>query len=369
MNFVPRIRAAVQAFTPYTAGESIESVRERFGLSRIIKMASNENPLGVSPVVEARLKQHAAGAFRYPASGNPRLVAAIAAFHKVDPARVVVTNGSDEMIDLLVRVCVEPGQQNVAAFKPCFGIYSTQTALCGVELVQEPVNPDFSFPWDGLLRRIDARTSLVFITTPDNPTGFCPPLAEVERFAAALPQGCLLVIDEAYMDFAEDEQATSMLYKLKRFPHVAILRTFSKSFGLAGVRLGYGILPLAVAQAVRTVRLPFSVNILAEEAGLAALTDMDFYKESLRVCREGRAWLEKALQDLGCTVFPSGGNFLMIQIPGFAEDARPVFDSLLRQGIIVRPLASYGLPGMLRVSVGTAQENAEFIRVLQEHVL
>lgn len=365
MSSIP-MRSLVRAFKPYTAGLSIDEIRDKYGLARVIKMASNENPLGTSPLVRRVLESHAGLAFRYPQAGNPRLVKALATYHGVSPSRIVVGNGSDEVIDLLFRVCAEPGVNNAVAFRPCFGIYTTQAALCGVELRQADVNPDFSFPWDCLLELVDDKTSLVFVTTPDNPSGYTASAAELERLARALPEGCLLVVDEAYMDFTDDESAHSLLPRLDEFPNLIVSRTFSKSFGMAGLRLGYAIMPEELADHMWRVRLPFSVNLMAEEAGIAALEDTAFHDETLRVVREGRGYLAGELERLGCRVYPSQSNFLMFEVPAGAPDAAGLFEGLLRRGFILRPLTSYGLPRHLRVSVGTAEENTLLINAMRE---
>lgn len=360
------VRPDVQGFTPYVPGLSIDEIAQRYGLAHVVKMASNENPLGVSPLVRQRLHDRAALAFRYPQGGNPRLTAAVARHHGVDPARVIVGNGSDEIIDLLIRVRATPGVHNVVCFRPCFSIYPIQSRFCGVEVRQAPLNEDFSFPFAALRTLIDENTALVFVTTPDNPSGYCPPVADIRELATVLPTGCLLVVDEAYMDFADDESSQSLLAAHELLPNVAFLRTFSKSFGLAGLRLGYGILPPQLADYLWRVRLPFSVNILAEEAGLAALEDTVFRAETLRITREGRTALTQGLRDLGCRVLPSQANFLMFEPPHSTLDAAALFDGLLRKGYIIRPLASYHLPHMLRVSVGTPEENAGFLKACKE---
>lgn len=365
MSLIP-MRSLVRGFKPYTAGLSIDEIREKYGIERVIKLASNENPLGTSPLVQHTLETHVGLAFRYPQAGNPRLVKAIAAHHGVSPSRIIVGDGSDEVIDLLFRICVEPGVNNAVAFMPCFGIYTTQAALCGVELRQTPVNADFSFPWDNLLKLVDDKTSLVFVTTPDNPSGYTPPVAELETLAKALPDTCLLVLDEAYMDFTDDEADYSLAKRLDEFPNVIISRTFSKSFGMAGLRLGYAIVPEELADHYWRVRLPFSVNLMAEEAGIAALQDVAFHDETVRVVREGRAWLTGELTKLGCRVFPSQSNFLMFELPADGPNAASLFEDLLRRGIILRPLTSYGLPRNLRVSVGTAEENTMLINAMRE---
>lgn len=360
------VRAAILDFKPYTPGLSIEEIRERYGLAQVIKLASNENPLGASPLAIRAVQRAAAAIFRYPQSGEPRLAAALAAHHKTPVEQVVTGNGSDEIIDLLIRIKATPGTHNVVACKPCFGIYPTQTRFAGVEIRRVPVRADFSFDWEGLRSAVDDDTAIVFLTTPDNPSGYCPSRKEVLAFAAALPPFTLLVVDEAYMDFADDEAAMSML-RIERPDNMAVIRTFSKIFGLAGMRVGYGILPPQLTDYLRRVRLPFSVNILAEEAALAALDDTAFYRESLAVVRQGRAWLARALEGLGCRVFPSQANFLMFSLPQSAScSARQIFENLLARGVIIRPLQSYSLPDYLRVTVGNPEENRIFIAALAD---
>lgn len=359
-------RPEIAAFDAYVPGLSMDAIRERYGVERVIKLASNENPLGVSPLVRNAITRHAAESFRYPAGGNPRLVKALAQHHNVPEEQVVVGNGSDEIIDLFFRLLAEPGVHNAVAFRPCFGIYPTQARLAGVELRQAPLAPDFSFPWDTLLALVDANTRLVFVTSPDNPSGRAADIADLRCLAAALPPACLLVIDEAYVDFAEedDPESASFLPYQSEFPNVAVLRTFSKSRGLAGLRLGYGLVPTAVAAMYWRVRLPFSVNLLAEEAGLAALLDDTFYTETLRVVREGRRTLTEGLCRLGCAPLPSAANFILFAVP---EDraVADIHEGLLRRGIIIRPLKSYGLTRHMRVTVGTAEENKLFLSVLE----
>lgn len=197
------------------------------------------------------MRRHAPFLFRYPQGGNPRLVHALAGLHGVDPCRVAVGNGSDEIIDLLIRILAEPGKHSLACFEPCFSIYPIQGRISGVEVRRCPLEKDFSFNFDALLGLVDQSTRLVFVTTPDNPSGYCPPreaVADLARRLAGLAPDCLLVVDEAYMDFAENEASASLLASGTLPENTAFLRTFSKSWGLAGLRLGYGVLPSALAE-------------------------------------------------------------------------------------------------------------------------
>lgn len=359
------VRPEILDFTPYSPGLSIEEIRERYGLPQVVKLASNENPLGTSPLAVKAIQKAASLSFRYPQSGEPRLSATIARHHKVPVEEIVPGNGSDEIIDLLIRIKAIPGTHNIVANDPCFGIYPLQTRLAGVELRQVPLKSDFSFDWATLLQTVDEKTAIVFLTTPDNPSGYCAPREDVLAFAAKLPPYTLLIVDEAYMDFVDDEEASSILYLEKRPANIALIRTFSKSFGLAGLRMGYGILPPELTGYVRRVRLPFSVNILAEEASIAAIEDVAFRQEALRVVREGRVWLADELTKLGCRVYPSQSNFLMFSLPlNKGYSARNVFEALLTRGVIIRPLQSYKLPDHLRVTVGNPTENRLFITAL-----
>lgn len=361
------IRPEVLEFTSYTPGLSIDEIQQRFGLARVVKLASNENPLGTSPHVQKVLRDRANIVFRYAQSGNPRLVNALAAHLGVEPECLVLGNGSDEIIDLLIRVCPTPGVHSVVACQPSFSLYGIQSRFAGVEFRTVPLKRDFSFDWQGLRAAVNDSTAIVFITSPDNPSGYCPPVEEVRAFAASLPATCLLVVDEAYVDFCDDISAHSLMGERDFWPRLVLLRTFSKCYGLAGLRLGYGIMPAHLAQLLRMVRPPFSVNILAEEAGIAVLGDTTFKSETIATVHQGRAYLRGALEKLGCITFPTQSNFMMFQLPpSCALGAKDVFEALLSRGMIIRPLTSYGLPDHLRVSMGTAEENRLFIRLLTE---
>jgi histidinol-phosphate aminotransferase len=361
MNPLP-LRPEVLGFEPYSAGRSIAEIKERYGLERVIKMASNENPLGVSPLALQAVLEHARSAHRYPRPGSPDLVHALAGRWGVEPERVVAGNGSDEIIDLLIRAKARPGSDNIVAFEPCFSIYRLQARLCGVEFRQAPLARDFSFPWERLLGLVDRNTALVFVTAPDNPSGWAPEADRVAEVAASLPPGCLLVIDEAYMEFAVPQERYSLLARGRLPGNVAVLRTFSKMYGLAGLRLGYGIMDPGLADGLLRIKLPFSVNLLAEAAGRAALEDREFVEATLLTVVQGREYLSRALTGLGCRVFPSQANFLLVRPP---VDAGALFEGLLAQGVIIRHLASYGMPEHVRVSIGTAEENEELVRAME----
>ncbi|WP_291319942.1 histidinol-phosphate transaminase [Desulfonatronospira sp.] len=357
------IRNEVKSFKPYSPGLGIDEIKKKYGLSRVIKMASNENPLGVSPLVQETISSSSGLAFRYPGANNPELCLAVARHLGLDPACIVCGNGSDELIDLLIRMLSVPGRDNIVAFNPCFSIYRLQARLSGVEFRQAELNPDFSFAFKELLNLVDDKTRVVFLTNPDNPSGYAAPASELHRFASKLPQGCCLVVDEAYIDFADPLDHYSMLSFFRPDSNLVVLRTFSKMYALAGLRLGYAILPVTLADYMRRIRLPFSVNILAEKAGQAALKDSEFTRQSLAVITRGREFLSSELKNLGCKVYSSQANFIMFYPP---VNAGHIFQELLKRGIIIRPLDSYGFAHLLRVSIGTAEENEIFIKYMQE---
>lgn len=359
----------IQAFKPYEAGLSIDEIKAKYGLANVIKMASNENPFGLSKKAQESIYKNAMNAFRYPQACNPRLVQAIYSYyHKKYPflteKQIFVGNGSDEIIDLLFRIRTEPHKHNAVMFNPCFGLYSTQAKVQNCEIRTVPLKEDFSFDFVALKKCVDENTRLCFVTSPDNPSGYLPNKQELLAFALSLPQSCLLVVDEAYIEFAGDENEHSILPELARFNNVAIMRTFSKVYGLAGLRIGYIFLSEQIATYMWRVRLPFSVNILAQEAAINALEDEEFKQKTIDHTIEERAFVKKALEKMQCKVYSSAANFLMFEPKGI--EAKECCQKLLEHGIIVRSLASYSLPQCIRVSIGTTEENREFLSAMND---
>lgn len=358
-----RVRPEILDFKPYTPGLNIEQIQERYGLDTVIKLASNENPLGASPVVQKILGARAASAFRYPLNHSPELVSEIARVLDLPEAHIVAGNGSDEIIDMLFRVAAIPGRDNVVCYESCFSMYSMCAKLCGIEYREIPRGPGLALPLSAMAQAADENTAMVIVTSPDNPTGLAATIDELKELAAALPESTLLVVDGAYLDFARPAEVYDITPLAPGLENVIVLRTFSKAYGLAGLRLGYGVLPIWLADYVRRARIPFTVNLLAEAAGIAALRDEVFLAETLRTVFEGRDYLRVQLERLGCQVLPSQANFLMFKP---SKDAIVVHESLLQRGIIVRPLASFGLPEWIRVNMGTDNENRAFVQLLGE---
>lgn len=358
-----RVRPEILDFTPYVPGLTVEEIKAKYGLEHVIKLASNENPLGASPLAREAIARAAAQAYRYPQNHSSRLCGAIGKAMGLDPAHIVCGNGSDEVIDLLFRVLAEPGKSNVICYEHSFSMYRLTAQLCGVEYREVPRGEDYRLPLESLAEAVDKNTRMVFVTSPDNPTGLAAKAEELMVLSGVLPEGALLVVDEAYMDFTWPPEEYSMLHMVAELGNVAVLRTFSKAYGLAGLRLGYGALPVWLADHVRRARPPFTVNLLAEEAGLAVLGDDNFYSETLEVVFQGRELLLKRLPELGCQVWPSQANFVMFRPPYPADQ---VCEELLRRGVIVRHLKSFGLPDNIRVNVGTKAETEAFLKTLED---
>lgn len=357
------MRPEILTFEPYKPGLTIEEIKSRYGLKNVIKLASNENPLGTSPIVQKVLARHADRAFRYPQNHSPKLTAALAAQHDVPEQCIVAGNGSDELIDMLIRMRCVPGEDNVICYSNAFSMYRMTAKLCGVEYREVPREEDFSLPLAALAEAADENTRLVFVTSPDNPTGLAAGVEELSVLAGVLPEDCLLVVDEAYIDFVWPPESYTPLQAFEKFENLVVLRTFSKAYGLAGLRIGYGVMPPSIADSLRRARIPFTLNLLAEEAAVAALEDEDFYHATLATVMEGRDQLADGLKKLGCEVIPSQANFLMFLPP---SPANRLFRELLRRGIIVRQLASFGFGKYIRVNVGTKAENKAFLTAMAE---
>jgi len=356
------VRQEVLDFKPYVPGLTIEQIQERYGLTSVIKLASNENPLGASPVVQKVVARNADRIFRYPQNHTPRLVAAISESVGVPEECILVGNGSDEIIDMLVRMKTSPGD-NIVCYEHCFSMYRMCAKLAGVEYREVPRGDDYELPLDKLAEAADERTAMVIVTSPDNPTGLAATVEDLSVLAGVLPPDCLLVVDEAYIDFVWPPESYTPVQAYDRFENLVALRTFSKAYGLAGLRVGYGIMPPALAALLRNARIPFTVNLLAEDAAIAALEDETFYNETLAVVMRGREYFTNELTRMGCKVWPSQSNFVMFRP---AKDARQIFETLLTRGIIVRHLGSFGLGDCIRVNVGTDDENRRFIEAMGE---
>ena len=351
----------ILAIPPYVPGKPVEELERERGIRHSIKLASNENPLGPSPKALVALRQALASVHRYPDSAGFELTRKLAARLRLEPGQIVLGNGSDDVIAMLVRSFLRPGDE-VLMPRPSFQMYEIEARAAAAVPVEVPLK-DFRTDFGAMAARLTPRTRMVFVNTPHNPTGSLVTRSELEAFIGLLPEHVLLVLDEAYIEFVRDPAGPDSLDYVKAGRPVVGLRTFSKVYGLAGLRIGYGLMAVEVAGVLNRVRQPFNVSLPAQAAAAAALDDAEFLRDTLRVVHQGVDYLHAALTEMGLECRPTQSNFLMFRVPG---DARRVFEGLLDRGVIVRPLASYGYPDRIRVNAGLPEENRRFIESLRQ---
>jgi histidinol-phosphate aminotransferase len=353
----------VASLTPYVPGKPIEEVERELGITGVAKLASNENALGPSPRALAAAREAAARVHLYPDGSAYLLRQGLAAHLGVALEEVFVGNGSNELIELMVRTFVLDGEEVVTS-AGSFVAYRLAVQAHGRTLVEAPMKARFHYDLDGLKARVNSRTKLVFLANPDNPTGTWFTERELLPFLDAMPKSTLVVLDEAYVEFVEAPGFQDALTLRKRYPNLVILRTFSKIYGLAGLRLGYGVARAELVGFLDRVRAPFNTSLVAQAAGVAALSDTAHVERTRALVREERPRLEAGLRALGAVVAPSQGNFLLADFPG--RSGKELFEQLLREGIVVRPVAGYGFPAAMRVTVGLPAENARALAALAQ---
>jgi histidinol-phosphate aminotransferase len=348
-------RPAVQGLVPYEPGKPVEEVQRELGLARCVKLASNEGPFGPFPAALEALVRCAADLNRYPDGGAWRLRSALAERHGVGFDEIAVGAGADGLIDCLCQASLDPGAEMVCGW-PSFASYPIDTAKQGAVAVKVPLR-DHRYDLEAMLGAITPKTALVFVCLPNNPTGTTNTRAELDAFLDRVPDHVLVVVDQAYFEYIDDPDypdAIEEYYKAGR--RVAVLRTFSKIFGLAGLRVGYMIAAPAVVTAVNKVKRAFDVSAVAQEAALASLDDADEIERRRVLNAASREQLTGILEAAGLPpAQPAVANFLFAET---GADARPLFEALLAQGVIVRPLHGFGAPAAIRVTCGTAEENA-----------
>ncbi|MBI3321108.1 MAG: histidinol-phosphate transaminase [Candidatus Omnitrophica bacterium] len=356
-----RARAAVRGLKTYRPGTPIEEVKRTLKLASVIKLASNENALGPSPKALASLPKALASLHRYPDSTCHDLRVRLAKRLRVDPASLIFGNGSDELIVLTLRAFVNPGDKVVVA-APTFLMYELQARACGASVAVVPLR-EYRYDMAAMEAAVTPHTKLVFIANPDNPTGTYVPKRALDAFLRDLPPETIVMLDEAYYEFVEAPDYPQTLAYLKKNRSLIITRTFSKAYGLAGLRIGYGIAPPAVVAAMDAVREPFNVNSLAQAAAAAALDDTAFLANTRRLIQEGRRYLTRSLDALKLRHVPSVTNFLLVQL---GPRALEIAEGLLARGVIVREMSGWNLSGCVRVTIGTMPENRRFIRALKK---
>ena len=355
-----RLPQHILAIDPYVPGKPIEELERELGIRDPVKLASNENPLGPSPRATAAVRAAIDNLHRYPDGAGHEFIAALAAHLNCRPQNIVMGNGSDDIIALLSNVLLIPGDRAVMP-RPSFLMYEIAVRTVGAEPVFVPLE-QLAIDLDAILRAVDDRTRLVFLCNPNNPTGTIVRREAFERFLAALPPKVVVVVDEAYIEFVRDPECLQSVAMAGNEQPVVTLRTFSKLYGLAGLRVGYGVMPASLAEGINRIRQPFNVNLLAQIGARAALADRDFVAATLKLVHTGLDYLYGQIEALGLTYHPTQSNFFLIDT---ARDAREVFAAMLRQGVIVRSMRGYGFPQHIRVNVGTPDENRRFVDALR----
>ena len=351
----------VRSIAPYQPGKPISELARELGLKEesIVKLASNENPRGIGPRTRAAIEGGLADIARYPDGNGFELKTALSRRYGVDMAQIVLGNGSNDVLGLVAHAFLGPGRAAVFA-QHCFAVYPLATQARGARGIAVPAK-EFGHDLDAMAAAVDDETYVVWIANPNNPTGTMLRPEALEAFLRKVPERVLVVIDEAYNEYLPPELKSETVKWLKRHPNLIVSRTFSKAYGLAGLRVGYGLAHPSVADIMNRVRQPFNVNSLALVAAAAALDDMEFVARSFAENLQGLRQLEEGARKLGLDWIPSYGNFITLRV-GKAQD---VFKRLLRRGVIVRPVGGgYQLPEHLRVTVGTAAENERFLVAL-----
>ncbi len=354
----------IATITPYIQGKPLDELERECGISDSIKLASNENPWGPSPKAIRAIRSELLNLHRYPDGSCYSLVNALALKHGVDLTEVIIGNGSNEIIDFLVKAFVREGDEVVTSH-PSFLMYQKFVQVRGGINYVVPLR-DLHHDLLVIREMVSEKTRLIFLDNPNNPTGTSIPPVELYQFLSEIPETVIVVLDEAYIDFADKQQRVDIFSLIRnisgRCP-VVFLRTFSKVYGLAGLRIGYALMAREIASCLQKVRQPFNINQMAQVGALAALGDEEHYERTLSRTRKGLDLLSRQVDGLGCRSYPSQTNFFLIDVKGNADQ---LYNVLLTKGVIVRSMSAYGFNTFIRVTVGTEEENVRFIGALAD---
>jgi histidinol-phosphate aminotransferase len=356
-----RVPDYIATLKPYPPGKPLEELEREYGIKNSIKLASNENPLGTSPLAIEAIRSQLKNLRRYPDGNGYHLKQRLSQQLGVKESCIVLGNGSNEIIDLIIRTFVQP-REEVLMSEPTFLVYPLMTQAVGARAVKVP-QKSFAHDLKAMAELITINTRVVFLDNPNNPSGTVIRRKDFEYFRSQIPKDVIVVLDEAYIEFTDAEQTITGLEYLNAPSPVISLRTFSKAYGLAGLRVGYGIMPAEVADYLNRTRQPFNVNSLAQVAALAALDDKEFLRETQKVVREGLAFLYAELDKMELRTHATQANFFLIEV---GYDGRKVYEAMLRRGVIVRAMNAYGLDKHIRISVGRQEENQRFVESLKE---
>ncbi len=351
----------VQDLVPYKAGKPIDELERELGLTEIVKLASNENPLGPSPKVIKAIQTALPELSRYPDGNGFALKTALAKKLNISMDQITLGNGSNEILELVARTFLEPGLEAVFS-QHAFAVYPLVTQAAGAVVKVAPAL-NYGHDLDAMLALVNKNTRLVFIANPNNPTGTLLLSSALKQFINALPKTVMCVLDEAYFEFVTADDSADSLTWLIECPNLMITRTFSKAYGLAGLRVGYSISSAEIADLLNRVRQPFNNNMLALAAAEAALTDKAYLAKTIAANSQGMEQLTSAFKEMGLSWITSFGNFVSVDLK---QAGVPIYEALLKKGVIVRPVANYEMPNYLRISIGTEQENQFFIDAFKQ---
>jgi histidinol-phosphate aminotransferase len=358
MGIEDQIKAHIRSLEPYKPGKPVAEVERELGIEGSIKLASNESAIGPSAKAIAAIREALDGVHRYPDGANFALRQRLSARLEVAPDQLVFGAGADEILELLAKVLLGPGDEAVFAW-PSFAMYPIVVKGMGAREVRVPLTGDLVHDLPAMSAAVNERTRLLLVCNPNNPTGTSVGAEAFDRFVESLPDTVVLAVDEAYCEFAERPDFPDALAWVRRRPGTIVLRTFSKIFGLAGLRIGYGVADSELASYLQRARHPFNVNQLAEVAALAALDDDEHAQRALEVNRQGAQYLKQELQKLDIEVWPTDANFLL------AKAGSGAAERLLLQGVIVRPLGAFGMPDHIRITIGLPEENERLVKTLR----
>ncbi len=366
----------IEQLKPYVPGKPIDETKREFGLKKVVKLASNENPLGPSPKAIVAARKAAKDAHLYPDANAFHLKSALSRIHKVDAQQIVIGNGSNDVIDLIVRTFARPGmspRDSMLTSKAAFIAYKICAQIHGLEVVETELKSDFTFDLDAMLAQLKQNESIkiVFIANPNNPTGAWVSKTQLREFLTEVARvrngSVLVVLDCAYLEYTDSELFEDPSTLLKLFPNLVVLRTFSKVYGLAGLRVGYGMAHSDVANLLQLVRQPFNANSIGLAAAVTALKDKGFVQRSLKLNRSEMAKWEHWCEKYDVPFVKSQGNFILVDtFRGFGKTGDEVFQACLKKGVILRPVSNYGLTRHIRISVGRPEENRLAMKVLSE---
>ncbi|MCK5834806.1 MAG: histidinol-phosphate transaminase [Lentisphaeria bacterium] len=362
MDVLKHVSSEIAKLKPYEAGKPIELVADELGLSPedIIKMASNESPIGPSKLALKAMKKAASQMHLYPDAGGTILKERIAQQFEVTPDEIVLGNGSNEILEFIGHTFMGPGK-SVVVSQYAFIVYRLLGKLFGSEVIEVPTISKYGHDLDGILEAITEETSVVILCNPNNPTGTLVTQAAIDKFMKAVPTDVLVVFDEAYAEICLGNMPNTIQF-VKENRNCVVLRTFSKAYGLAGLRVGFGLGPAPIIEALQKPRQPFNCNRMAQITAVAAMDDQAFVKKCVRIYKKGKKYLEGEFKKLELDYVPTSANFILVK----TENGRRVFEELQKREMIIRSMDAYGLPSWIRVSIGTMEQNEIFIKKLRE---